>query len=131
MRRYFLRLLVLLVTFTFGFLAAPIRFTLMASGIGSTTDFRHTCYFTWYSSTYFGKVAVSSCLYDDDSEANNAMVRESQKYRIISSTDSRYILRYSIEGNNYPCIVRLDENRVTYICSTSLWQALLFEQQKF
>src|SRR5262245_40186741 len=131
MKRYFLRLLVFLITFTFGFLAAPVRFTPMGSGIGLTEDGQHTCYFKPYDSTYLATVVVSSCSYDDESEAENAMVQESQKYRIISATDSRYIVSYSIEGKNYPCIFRLDGNHVIYICSTSLWQALLLEKQKF
>ena len=131
MNLYLLRLLVFLITFTFGLLASPVQFKPMGSGMGSTIDGRQPCTFTPYESGYFGKVVVWSCSYSDEAKAANAMMRDAQKYHIIRASDSRYIVSYSVEETDYHCIFRVDGKRVTDICSTSLWQASLLERQKF
>lgn len=132
MRRHLLGLVVAVITFAVGFLAAPTRFSSLGTGHGFTEDLEYPCSVGNYLSTNMNQVSFWSCVFDeDDHRARNHFSDTIEKYSVHSATENRAIVSYTAEGKVGYCILRLDGNRRNDICSQSLRDLLAFENERF
>lgn len=132
MRRHALGLIIAIITFAGGFFSAPMSFTTIGTGHGLTEDLKYPCSSGSYYSSHFGRVFMWSCSFDGDKiTARDHFVTSVEEYEILSSSDTRVIGRYSIDGFVGYCVLRLDGHRRNDICSDGLRHALAFEKLRF
>lgn len=127
-----LGLVVAVITFALGFLAAPTQFSSLGVGHGFTEDLEYPCSVGVYLSTNMNQVSFWSCVFDEDEDrASDHFFVTIEKYSVLSASEKRATVSYTAEDKVGYCILRVDGNRRNDICSQSLSDLLAFENQRF
>ena len=139
MKKHICRIFVLLLTFTVGFLASPIRFDSVGAGHGATKD-GDGYWFIPYKSTYFVKLLHEGENYNSserakeilDERINKPGLIEVENYSVLDFHSNRAIISFQTKNNLQGfCILRTRENVLHTICSSSLRHVIKFEEQNF
>lgn len=138
MKKHISGLLILLLTFTVGLLASPIRFDSLGTGHGATKD-GGGYWFAPYESTYFVKLIHEGENYNSSERAQEIFkarlaepLTEVVEQDILDLSEIRAVIFFKKRGNvqGY-CSIRVEEKGLRNICSTSLRHVLEFERQKY
>ena len=143
MRRFFLGILVALLTFTVGLVISPIRFWLTSMGHGSVKDGGGNLLAYGYMSSYLVNLDWTSEGYPTPEKAEDVFEARLKETTVVLERTpqpgeggvkvrSRAVaVFHNQEGNEqYVCVLRTQGKSLSSICSTSLMHVLYFERHK-
>ncbi len=131
MRVHILGLCLAVFTFFVGFLISPIRFVKDGVGSGMISGHEFPCSVAAFSSTHLQQVVHWSCSFENERLAADHFSVTTEKYAIISKSNTRFVVSFSANELTGYCVLRLDGSRRNDICSSSLKHILEFEKQRF
>lgn len=132
MRQHALGLFLATVAFAFGVLAVPIRFESLGAASHFAKELEYSCSSENFVSPNLERVGSWSCSFDGGEEsADHDFTYTLSKYCIVSATGERALVSYAVEDSVGYCVLRIESNRRTDICSRSLRALLAFENGPF
>lgn len=141
MKKHFLGTLILVTTFAIGLALSPIRFNGTVMGHGMVDDNGIGSYWIHgYESMYFVKLSNEGENYKTVEKAREFFEKriikpsseEISEQTLIQRSDNRAVIHLITKSKSQGyCVIRLKDNLLESICSTSLWHVLDFEKQHY